>query len=154
MDSIRQTLVDEHASLDRALVNLALAAESSDSSELRRAWSELESDLASHLDVEERDLFPLAWPLHPEGITALRRDHERIRKLIAALGIEVDLHTLRKSSVDALVEMLRQHAEHEDKTVYRWAESEAPEDTRRRFVSLFARTLRSGLHTAPAKEFR
>jgi len=154
MDPIRQALVDDHASMDRALGNLALAAESSDSAELRRAWSDLESDLSSHLDLEERELFPLAWPLHPEGITELRRDHERIRKLIAAVGIEVDLHTLRKSTVDALVELLRQHAEHEDKTVYRWAESEAPEDTRRHFVSLFARTLRSGLREAPAKEPR
>jgi hypothetical protein len=150
MNHLREELVNEHARLDQALNDLACAAESADANELLRAWSELEADLLELLDFEERELFPLVEPFHAEGTGASSREHERIRKLVADLGIRADLHTLRKDVVDGLVETLRQHAEHEDRTVYHWLEENAPEDTRRHLLGLFVKTARADVQSGAA----
>ncbi|HEX6277086.1 MAG TPA: hypothetical protein VFZ53_28790, partial [Polyangiaceae bacterium] len=59
-----------------------------------------------------------------------------------------DLHTLRKETVDDLVEALRRHAEREDRTLYHWIEEHAPRDTRRHLLSLFAKTARADMRSA------
>lgn len=148
MLNLRQELLDEHARLDDSLNVLACAAEGADRGETLRAWGELERDLLRHLDVEERELFPLAEPFHQEAIDSLRLEHARIRTIVAELGVRAELHTLRKHTVDWLVEALRRHAEQEDRTLYRWVEELAPEDTRRNIVSLFARTARADLRAS------
>jgi len=107
--------------------------------------AELGTLLEVHIRYEERELFPLAEPFHAERVAALRAEHDRIRKLIAELGVRADLHTLTKRAVDDLVETLRRHAEEEDRTVYRWVEANAPEDSRRHLMSLLARTVRADL---------
>jgi len=145
MSNLREELLYQHAWLEQALNDLAFAAEAADDTALRGAWSEVERGLLRHIDFEERELFPLIAPFHAAGVDALRGDHDRIRKLVADLGVRADLHTLRKDTVDALVESLRRHAEHEDRTLYHWVEEQAPEDTRRHLLSLFAKTARADL---------
>ncbi len=150
MMNLRHELQDEHARLDELLNGLACAAEGADRSEVLRAWGELESELLHHLELEEHELFPLAAPFHRETVDSLRLEHARIRATLAELGIRAELHTLHQHTVDALVEALRQHAEREDRTLYRWVEELAPEDTRRHLVSLFAKTARADLRAGAA----
>jgi hemerythrin superfamily protein len=145
MHRIRTGLLEDHARLDQAFTDLGFAAESADPDELTRAFGELETELTGHLELEERELFPLAEPFHAERVAALRAEHDRIRKLVAELGVRADLHTLTKKAVDDLVETLRRHAEEEDRTLYRWVEANAPEDSRRHLMSLLARTVRADL---------
>jgi hemerythrin-like domain-containing protein len=145
MPTLRQELLDQHARLDDSLNGLACAAEGADRAETLRVWGELERDLLHHLDLEERELFPLVEPFQKEAIDSLRLEHGRIRTIVAELGVRAELHTLRKHTVDWLVEALRRHAEREDRTLYRWVEELAPEDTRRHLASLFARTARADL---------
>ena len=145
MSNLREELLHQHAWLDQALNDLACAAETPDAAAVRGAWSEVERGLLQHLDFEEQELFPLVAPFHAEGVKTLHDDHARIRKLVADLGVRADLHTLRKDTVDDLVESLRRHAEHEDRTLYHWIEEHAPEDTRRHLLGLFAKTARADL---------
>jgi hemerythrin-like domain-containing protein len=149
MPNLRKELLDQHAQLDDALNGLACAAESADPSELQAACNELEKELLRHLELEERELFPLAEPFHREAVDSLRSDHARIRTMVDEVGVRAELHTLRKHTVDSLVEALRQHAEQEDKTLYRWADELAPEGTRRRLISLLAKTVRADVGSHP-----
>ena len=148
VNHLRQELERQHLWLDEALNDIACAAELGESAPLLRAWSAFEAGLSSHLDFEERELFPLVEPLHAEALGALRRDHDEIRRLVAELGVRAEIHTLRRDAVDELVETLRRHAEHEDRTVHRWLEDEAPEDTRRHLVGLLVKTMRAGARAA------
>jgi len=142
---LRDHLLHDHVWLDSALNDLACAAEAAEPQELLRAWSELEAGLVRHLDAEERELFPLVAPFHAAAVDALRDEHQRIRKLVTELGLRAELHTLRKDAVDDLVEALRRHAEHEDRTLYHWVEEHLPEDTRRHLLGLLAKTVRADL---------
>jgi len=150
MNSIRDALVGEHAHIDQALTTLACAAEGADAVELDRVWAEVETVLLRHLEFEERELFPLAEPLHPGAVKDLRSGHDHIRKVLVDLGVRAELHTLRRDRVDELVETLRRHAEHEDRTLYRWVETDAPEDTRRHVLRLLVRTVRNDLRSTEA----
>jgi hemerythrin-like domain-containing protein len=150
MHRIRIGLLEDHARLDQAFTDVGFAAESADPDELRRAFGELETELTGHLELEERELFPLAEPFHAERVAALRAEHDRIRKRLAELGVRADLHTLTKPAVDDLIETLRRHAEEEDRTVYRWVEANAPEDSRRNILRLLARTFRADLRAPSA----
>jgi hemerythrin-like domain-containing protein len=143
MENVRETLVAEHALLEQALFELACAAEGADRSALVQAFTEVERGLVAHLELEERELFPLVEPFHPDAIETARKNHEEIRRLLADLGVRADLHTLDKATVDELVEVLRRHFEHEDRTLYHWLETNAPEGTRRELVKLFAKTVRA-----------
>jgi hemerythrin-like domain-containing protein len=145
MNNLREELLREHAWLDQALNDLACAAETANDTAMRSAWSEVERGLLQHLDFEEQELFPLVAPFHAGSVKALHDDHARIRKLVADLGVRADLHTLRKDTVDDLVESLRRHAEHEDRTLYHWIGEHAPEDTRRHLLGLFAKTARADI---------
>jgi hemerythrin-like domain-containing protein len=143
MSNLRERLLHEHAWLEQALFDLACAAEGADPSELLHAWSELERGLLQHLDFEEREIFPLVVPFHAKAVDTLRDEHDRVRKLVTELGVRAELHTLRKDAIDDLVEALRRHAEHEDRTLYHWVEEHLPEDTRRHLLGLFAKTVRA-----------
>jgi hemerythrin-like domain-containing protein len=147
MQSVREALIAEHSLLEDALNELANAAEGSDPVVIGQAFADVERGFLRHLELEERHLFPLAEPFHGEGIAASRRDHDEIRRRLADLGVRADLHTLDKASVDDLVEALRRHAEHEDKTLYHWVETNAPEGTRRELVTLLAKTIRADVRS-------
>jgi hemerythrin-like domain-containing protein len=148
MENLRESLVAEHALLEQALHELACAAEGADRTVLVQAFTDLERGLVKHLELEERELFPLVEPFHHDGIEESRRDHERIRRLLADLGVRADLHTLDKATVDELVEALRRHSEHEDRTLYHWVETNAPEGTRRELMKLLAKTIRADVRSA------
>jgi hemerythrin-like domain-containing protein len=150
MKSLRQKLLKEHELLDESLKALVCAAEGADRGELERVWSEFETELLRHLELEERVLFPIAEPFHPEAVDSLRLEHARIRTIAVELGLRAELHTLRKHTVDWLVEALLRHGEKEDRTLYRWVEELAPEGTRRQIMSLLAKTTRADLRSTGA----
>ena len=145
MSHLREELERQHAELELALNDIACAAEAGDPAALLRSWSDFESGLTLHLDFEERELFPLVEPLHARALGALRGEHDLIRKLVAELGVRAELHTLRRDAVDELVELLRRHAEHEDRTLHHWLDDSAPEDTRRHLLRLLIEAVRASV---------
>ena len=122
---VKTRLMNDHRALEGLLAQLATAVEGANPAELCEQWTRFEIDLRDHLDTEERCLFPLVASAHRGEIEELRAEHQHIRRALSALGVEVDLHTLRKASVDEFIVYLRQHASREDRSLYQWLDDSA-----------------------------
>lgn len=146
--SLRNELLRQHERIERHLRELGEAVEADDAQELQRVWAAFEAELFSHLETEERDLFPLVEPFHPEDIRALKVEHEQIRRLVCELGLCCDLHALNGTALAQLMQNLHRHAEYEGRTLYRWVEELAPIDTRRGLLRLLTKTVRADVSSA------
>ncbi len=127
MAGTRQRLHDEHVRLNRLFDELVDTVETADEPTIVRMWTEFERGLLTHFDAEERDILPGLEARHGEEVRAIRSEHDRIREMVAELGVRADLHTLRKGRVDELVAALHDHAHREDDKLYQWAEQELDE---------------------------
>jgi hypothetical protein len=125
MDTKSQLLL-EHQDVDAHLEAMKAAVVRDDPRALSVAWTRFERDLGDHMRFEETELLWRFAGFDPEEAAALRAEHDRIRKLVAELGISADLHTLRVGVADQLLEELRAHARREEKTLYRWAAERLP----------------------------
>ncbi|HEX3854115.1 MAG TPA: hemerythrin domain-containing protein [Polyangiaceae bacterium] len=125
MLQLKQGLLDDHSKLEAELRALADSVAANDScSDLSCVWASFESHLLEP-GREERNLFPLVAHEHRAEIEALRGEHRRIRQVVTDLGVCVELHTLRKSAIDELIEFLEGHADREAHSLYEWSESES-----------------------------
>ncbi len=112
---------EHHRQLERAVREIEREAHDDDLSALRDAWTLFERELAAHLDTEERELLPRFAEEHPDEARALVAEHGELRRLAAELGVGVDLHCLRATAADQLIDRLRAHARREDALLYPWA---------------------------------
>lgn len=124
MTRIRQDFREDHVRLEKIFAELLNAVESDDSPTIQRAWGSFEEGLTAHLEAEERHMLPALEHQHPEEVARIRREHAKIRELVGRLGIDADLHLLRKEVAEELVAFLRQHAKREDDHLYKWADEE------------------------------
>ena len=124
------------ATLCRRLLDCATA---NDGRALVIEWNALEAALLDHMDAEEEVILPAYAQHAPEDARQIRADHERLRALLAPIGIEVELHEIRIARLRALVGVLEAHALDEDIGMYPWAEHNLP----RLHRLLFARVNRS-----------
>lgn len=122
MHPARRHLADDHARLERLSAELESALEGGDRSAIQEVWTRFEATLLSHLDAEERWLFPLLSAEHAAEVKALRAAHARLRHLASEEGLAADLRTLRRETASELLAELRAHATREDETVYAWLE--------------------------------
>lgn len=122
MHPARRHLSDDHARLERLSAELESALEGGDRSAIQEVWTRFEATLLSHLDAEERWLFPLLSAEHAAELKALRAQHARLRHLASEEGLAADLRTLRRETAGELLTELRAHAKREDETVYAWLE--------------------------------
>jgi len=113
-------MLSDHRALEKLLARLESSLEGASGPELCEQWTRLELNLRDHLDTEERCLFPLVAVDHPKDIAELRAEHQHIRCALSELGVAVDLHTLRKASVDEFIAYLQRHAQREEHTLYQW----------------------------------
>lgn len=121
MTSPETKLLEDHAEIERLLSLLTVAVASNDESqELQCIWAQVEGLILDHIGTEEHEFFGLVAREHRAQIEELRADHQHIRRALAELGVHVQLHSVRKPEVDALVTFLRHHAERENETLYRW----------------------------------
>lgn len=140
---VKGRLLSDHFALEELLGKLNSALEANDNAaELCSLWTRFEQNLRDHLDTEERCLFPLVASAHRSEVEALRAEHRHIRGALAELGIKVDLHTLRKASIDELIDYLRQHAVREEHSLYTWVDQDpaAHRGLRAMFERRFAQT--------------
>ncbi|HYQ44440.1 MAG TPA: hemerythrin domain-containing protein [Polyangiaceae bacterium] len=119
-NEVKARLLSDHRALEELLSQLTCAIEGADAPALCEQWTRFEQNLRDHLDTEERCLFPLVASAHRDDVERLRAEHQHIRKTLSELGVAVDLHTLRKTSVDELISYLQQHALREDHSLYEW----------------------------------
>jgi hemerythrin-like domain-containing protein len=124
IDPRASRLLAEHRELDARFEDLLSRAESGEWSLCDAVWDELSRKLDAHMRFEEEELLePFAGSSAAAAYDAvhLRREHQAIREVLERLGIQVQLHALRETEVRALVELLRAHAERENRALYPWA---------------------------------
>ena len=123
---LKAQLVADHAALEGILSKLANTLESNaPTPQLCDEWTRFEWSLRDHLDTEERLIFPILANADRGEVEALRKDHQHIRKALAELGVAVELHVLRKASVDELICFLHEHSQREERWAYRCVENHA-----------------------------
>ena len=113
-----------HADLDDRLERLLRCAEGGECHDLAEEWKAFEGGLERHFAMEESDLLPEFARAYPDEATALRQEHEELRRDLLALGIRSDLHLLRAEAVREFVTNLRAHAKREEEVLYPWADRE------------------------------
>jgi len=129
---LREQMILEHQNLETVLGAMQAAVQRDDPRALCEAWSRFERDLGDHLRFEERELLPPFAAFDRVEAQGLREEHDRIRHLVADLGISADLHTMRAAVADQLLAALQSHGRREDGKLYRWAREHLPEETRQR----------------------
>lgn len=130
MTDLQRQLGTDHVELVALFEQLRNTVEGADAPTIQRIWADFEERLLAHMDGEEEFLLPELEARHPDEVVHTREDHARIRALLIELGIRADLHVLRKSSADALVTLLKEHAGREDRTLYAWADAEVSHERR------------------------
>ncbi|MCB9593992.1 MAG: hemerythrin domain-containing protein [Sandaracinaceae bacterium] len=129
--SLHQLLLDEHRKIEARMARLADAAEGADAPTLIREWTGFEAALRAHLDVEEAQLFGRVAADERAGLLA---EHRALRDRLDELGLEVELHQVRRATIDAFLAALRAHAAREDGLLYRAAD-EMPEPAQATFLA-------------------
>jgi hemerythrin-like domain-containing protein len=111
---------EEHAELDGRCQDLCNRARAGDWADLDDVWDAFAHDLEAHFAYEEHEVFPdLARDKRGEGLVArLKAQHAMIRRRLAELGLEIQLHAVRADAIDAFVDAVRRHTELEHAEVY------------------------------------
>jgi hypothetical protein len=151
MTSPRLLLSEHHKALDAACFALRTCAFTDDALALTVRFRDLEHAVLLHMRVEEQELLPRYAEVAPADAALILAAHEEIRGQLYRLGVETELHCIRLESIDALIAMLREHAAHEDRVVYPWAEQNLSLGSRRSLFQSVGRSLRRlGKHPASA----
>ncbi|MBI2398957.1 MAG: hemerythrin domain-containing protein [Xanthomonadales bacterium] len=121
-------LTEDHRDCDDQFARAEAAASDGDVAAARAAFAEFEANLAHHLEMEERVLFPefeQATGMHGVGPTAvMRMEHEQMRSLLGqmqgALAAE-DLDSFLGAG-ETLNVLIQQHNMKEEHMLYPMAE--------------------------------
>lgn len=114
----------EHAELDARLADLRARAETDDWRYLDEVWDDLVDDLESHFVYEEEVILPELRRTRADGpdlATKLCTQHEALRSDLGLIGVQIQLHAVRLSTIDGLLTRLREHAALESRVLYPWA---------------------------------
>jgi hemerythrin-like domain-containing protein len=120
--------MQDHHALERTFADLSLRANEGDWKDLDEVWSGFAADLERHLKFEEEQLFSGFAARDAASATIvdeLRRDHAAIRTTCEQFGIQIQLHQIRATEIDAFLDLLRRHAAREDETLYPWVDARA-----------------------------
>jgi hemerythrin len=131
-------LLAEHRSLDGLLEELLNHTHVGDTAAMDATWSKLDRSLSAHLETEERWMLPIFERGAPEEAAAVWADHEKIRALLAEIGVGIELHVVREETIEALARFLRAHAAREEASLYRWAKEGMEEPARHRILAQIA----------------
>jgi hemerythrin superfamily protein len=113
-----------HLRLERLFDTLVTQAAEGDPVRVREQWGQFEHDLLQHMQEEETAMLPAFARYHPEEAARFRKEHDDIRRRLLELGIDLDLHQLRESTVREFVDQLRDHARREEALLYPWEQAE------------------------------
>jgi hemerythrin HHE cation binding domain-containing protein len=148
MNQVAARLAQDHRELDSLLQCLAQDAEAPCAGVLESTWDAVERRLTRHMLAEEQFLLPLVEASNPVEVARARQEHARIRDMMAALGLAIELHTVRAPDIYELIDLLRAHAKHEGEALYALAGSKASVAVEH---SLFAK-IKSALHRDAASD--
>jgi iron-sulfur cluster repair protein YtfE (RIC family) len=118
----------DHDDFDRRFDELCERARAGDWRALDEAWRAFAIDLETHLAFEEEVLFPAyaqATIERRELVKRLVAEHAAIRQMLEHIGVEIQLHTIRASTVELFTDLMREHAALENIRLYPWARARA-----------------------------
>jgi hypothetical protein len=115
---IRGQFLADHHRLEALFIRLLAAFEANDFEGTARLWTEFESDLLTHMQAEEKCLFPSLQRLQPTSARVLMQEHQHFRTRLTELGVALDLHCLRLDAARTFIDELRAHARSEDRLLY------------------------------------
>lgn len=119
-------LATDHEAFDRTFFSILARARSGDWHELDEVWDQLAEDLKEHFEFEEELVFP-AFAERGDDCRALveqlRNEHAEVRRSLDDLGVQIQLHEIPTAAVEALLKLLRTHAELENLRIYPWAKA-------------------------------
>jgi hemerythrin-like domain-containing protein len=128
---VRARFVSDHERLEELFKDVLAAFAADDREKSAAAWAEFDSRLLRHMAAEERYLLPKLSRTAPREVRAILEEHGHLRRRLVELGIGVDLHVVRADVARAFIDELRAHASHEDKVLYRLADTELGESDRK-----------------------
>jgi len=140
MPTAKEHLSKDHEEQEHLLRGLARGLETGvPPDELRRRWSLFEHSLLTHVEAEESLLFPVFAQAHRSEMLALRAEHSGIRWATIELSVSIELHTVKKAAIDHLIDLLREHGEHEHRTLHTWLDEDEGISSRRAILEMVAR---------------
>lgn len=136
----RVVLEEDHRQIDALLDRLVASIRADDREAIASAWARVEKVLLNHLNVEEMFVLPALASTHAKEVDALLREHADLRKQLGAIGLSIDLHTVRCETIESFCATLREHAAREEALAYLEAERRLPVNVAR---SIFERIVRA-----------
>lgn len=116
-------LRDDHDRFARSFTDICARAEGGDWRDLDEVWRAFTADIEAHLAFEEAELFPRFAAVDPTCRALVQRltgEHTEIRRSLDVLGLQIQLKEIRAATIEAFVELMRSHAELEDRRLYPW----------------------------------
>jgi len=129
-------LPDHHRRLDAQCQALLECAYVDDAPGLVQRWRGLEPELLEHMAQEDEVILADYAEVEPDDARRIRAEHTQLRALIAIVGADIARGEVRCVWLRELASVLRNHARHEDKRMYPWAQRHLTQGTAR---SLFVR---------------
>ena len=127
MAAVARRLRDDHLAFETRFDALRNRAEAGAWRELDADWSPFVRDLEDHLRFEEAQVFPEYSRWGPECrdlVDALSAQHAEILRALESLGLQIQLHEIRATTIERFVDLMRKHAEIENARVYPWLDLE------------------------------
>lgn len=114
-------LREDHELLETLAESILKQVVEGDRDDCARAITTMQQRLANHLDTEERELIPSYARHDPEDAARILDEHAAIRRTLANLDVENDLHLVRAEALRSFLVALRAHAARESGGLYRFA---------------------------------
>ena len=121
VDSAVALLREDHALLATIAETLLQTIAEGDREDCAQAITTLQQRLNEHLDGEERELIPSYARHDPEDAARILDEHVAIRKILANLDVQNDLHLVRAEALRTFLGALYAHSARENAGLYRFA---------------------------------
>jgi hemerythrin superfamily protein len=125
-----------HREIEAECLEIMSAGFADDPRDLVWRWGKVERELLEHMAAEERMVFPAYQQADPENAQDLRDEHAVLREHALAIGVAIQLHTIRCEQLQHFVDEMRAHARHEEASLYRWAQGNLDASHRHTLLAL------------------
>jgi hemerythrin-like domain-containing protein len=142
-------LLRDHEEIEALLQDLLAAFETGERSVASRAFQAFERRLSAHLALEDEMLLPALAASSPREAEEIAAEHRSIRARLEEIAVENNLHVSRATEVRRFVQMLRAHAQHEERALYPLADRLANQSALRHRLDWLRGGARAR-HTPPA----
>jgi hypothetical protein len=116
----------EHRYLEMLYDGLLAAYSEGEWSNVDTQWDRFETALVTHMAMEEKAVFPAFRAVDAKEADALLAEHDELRRLLASVGVLVELHAVPARDAEELIARLRAHGAREEVLLYPWMDDALP----------------------------